>query len=199
MAYKFQLGNSILSGSIFMSDTISGSLVQATDVQTSPNSLIIGAVTVSETDVNAVAGITPGTAEANKNLVVDSNIDIANINTGSFNHIIVDSMEVSNIDITSVISETVQTINSTSTLNIDDGTIILADASSSDITITLPASSGNSGKILKFKRKDGGSNIVYLQPTTGESIDGVTNQSITLESPYSAVSLISDGIGFYII
>lgn len=199
MAYKFQLGNSILSGSIFMSDTISGSLVQATDVQTSPNSLIVGTVTVSETDVGAVAGVTPGTAAANKNLVVDSNIDFEGVNTGSFNHISVTSLEVSSINITSVISETIQTASSSKTIDIADGTIILADATSSDISLNLPASSGNSGKILKFKRKDSSSNVVNIQPSSGESIDGVTNQVVTLESPYSAVSFISDGVGYYII
>lgn len=199
MAYKFQLGNSRLSGSIYLSDTISGSLVQATDVQTSPNSLIVGAVTVSETDVGAVAGVTPGTAAANKNLVVDSNIDIENINTGSFNHIIVNSLEVSSIDITSVISETVQTISSTSTLNIDNGTIILANASSGNITITLPAASANSGKILKFKKSEGTSNVANIQPASGESIDGQSNQIVSLESPFAALSLICDGTGYYII
>jgi len=198
MAYKFQIGNAIYSGSLEVYTDISSSTMQATDVTTSPNSLIVGATTLSETDVGAVAGVTPGTASAGKNLVVDDLLDIGNINTGSFSHIIVDSMEVADINITSVISETVQSISSNSVIDPDNGTIILADASSAAITLTLPAASANNGKMFKIKKKDNSANAVNVQPASGEKIDGTTNQVISLESPYAGVMVFSDGTEFYL-
>lgn len=199
MAYKFQIGDAIYSGSITVSNDLSASTLQATDVTTSPNSLIVGTTTISETDVTAVAGVTPGTASAGKNLVVNNLLDISNINTGSFNHIVVGSMEVSALEVTSIISETIQSVASNSTLDLSQGTIILADASSSSITLTLPNALGAYGKLIKLKRKDDSSNQVNIAPQTGEKIEGTVNQTISLDSAYAAVTLFSNGTEYYVI
>ena len=99
--------------------------------------------------------------------------------------------------IESVIVESVQTISADATLSLASGTIVLCDSASGDVTITLPAASGNSGKIVKFKKIASANNVV-IDPDSGasETVDG--EASITLESPFAAVSLFSDGADWFV-
>ncbi len=94
MAYKFQLGEAVMSGSLVRS----GSLTIKTDAGvtkfsvdkdngnatslgaiTAGTSFIIGSADLNETDMEKLDGITNGTAAANKALVVDANKDIGTI------------------------------------------------------------------------------------------------------------------------
>ena len=93
------------------------------------------------------------------------------------------------------IVETVQTISDDETVNPASGRIIKANCGAGDITLTLPAASGNSGMILKIK-KISTSNNVILDGNGSETIDSQLN--ITLESPLAAVSLICDGSNWYV-
>ena len=93
------------------------------------------------------------------------------------------------------IVETVQTISADETVNPASGRIIKANCGGGDITLTLPAASGNSGMILKIK-KISTSNNVILDGNGSETIDSQLN--ITLESPLAAVSLICDGSNWYV-
>ena len=94
MAYKFQLGEAVMSGSLVRS----GSLTIKTDAGvtkfsvakdtgnatslgsiTAGTSFIIGSADLNEADMEKLDGITNGTAAANKALVVDANKDIGTI------------------------------------------------------------------------------------------------------------------------
>ena len=74
--------------------------------------------------------------------------------------------------------------------------VILADATSAAITITLPDPSTNSGKELIIQKIDSTINTVTLQPSTG-NIEGST--SISLSRQYETIILCSDGNEYKII
>jgi len=63
---------------------------------------------------------------------------------------------------------------------VDNDDIILLDAASNNITVTLQAVSGRNGRALTFKRIDSSGNTVTIQSTGSDTIDGST--SINLSS-----------------
>ena len=87
---------------------------------------------------------------------------------------------------------TTKTTNYTATTS---DNVILVNASSGDVTITLPASS--SGLNFTVKKIDSSSNTVTVASNGSETIDGSSTQVII--SQYDAISLVSDGSNFYII
>jgi len=79
----------------------------------------------------------------------------------------------------------------------DEAELLLADASSSAITFTLPtASSAGNGFYVHFKATDT-TNTITIDGSGVEQIDG--NASITLDFKYQAVTLVCDGSGWHII
>ncbi|MEJ5360205.1 MAG: hypothetical protein WHT06_16205 [Desulfobacterales bacterium] len=72
---------------------------------------------------------------------------------------------------------------------VDDDDIILLDATSNNITVTLQAVSGRNGRALTFKRTDGSSNTVSIQRTGSDTIDGGTSVSL---STYANRYLVAD-------
>lgn len=68
--------------------------------------------------------------------------------------------------------------------------VILADATSGDVTLTLPASSGNTGMLVIVK-KTNSANDVIIDGNASETIDGDTTLTITAENAY--VELICTG------
>ena len=99
-------------------------------------------------------------------------------------------------DLEGSVKESVQSINSTSTISLANGSQVLADASGGAITLTLPSAADCDGLVLKIKKQEGSSNVVTISAPAG-SIDG--ESSIALESPYAAVNIISDGTDYYIV
>lgn len=99
-------------------------------------------------------------------------------------------------DLEGSVKESVQSINSTSTISLANGSQVLADASGGAITLTLPSAADCDGIVLKIKKQEGSSNVVTISAPAG-SIDG--ESSIALESPYAAVNIISDGTDYYIV
>jgi len=73
--------------------------------------------------------------------------------------------------------------------------VILADATSGDITITLPSAS--TGLHYYIKKIDSSSNKVIVDGDGSETIDGSTTQDII--SQYDTIEIVSDGTGWYII
>jgi hypothetical protein len=71
MAYKFQLGEAKLSGSITQTD---GTFIEA------QSQLRIGSAQITETELGLIDGITAGTAEASKALVLNGSKDVSGIN-----------------------------------------------------------------------------------------------------------------------
>lgn len=71
-------------------------------------------------------------------------------------------------------------------------------ASGSAFTITLFASSGNSGKVLRIKKTDSSlSNIITLDGNGSETIDGAL--TTTLNTQYEEVTIVCDGSNWHIL
>lgn len=76
--------------------------------------------------------------------------------------------------------------------------VILANATAGAITITLPGVFGNKNVHLKIKKTDSSTNAITINPqeASGVTIDG--NSSQTINSQYGTMSVISDGILWWI-
>lgn len=68
-------------------------------------------------------------------------------------------------------------------------TYILCDASSNNITVNLPAISGNAGRVFHIKKIDSSTNTVTIDGNGSETIDGAT--TYTLNNQYTAVSVVA--------
>ncbi len=75
--------------------------------------------------------------------------------------------------------------------------IIFADATSGNVTITLPTASSFSGYNFYVKRIDGSSNTCSVARSGSDTIDGGT--SFSLDTQYFAVRVVSNGSNWYII
>lgn len=76
-------------------------------------------------------------------------------------------------------------------------TVIFANATSGNVTITLPAASGLPGYKFYVKRIDGSTNTVTVQRSSTDTIDGMT--SFTVDQQYTALSVVSNGSAWYIL
>lgn len=83
------------------------------------------------------------------------------------------------------------------TAKIDDF-MVLCDATSNDVTITLPAASTMSNRVLVVKRTDNStSNTCDIAPDTGETIDESTTNRYLI-GQYVSIELLSDGTQWWI-
>ncbi len=76
-------------------------------------------------------------------------------------------------------------------------TVVFADATSSNVTITLPAASAMAGYRFYVKRIDNSSHTVTVGRTGSDTIDGMT--SFTLDLQYTAFAVTSNGYAWYIL
>jgi len=77
-------------------------------------------------------------------------------------------------------------------------TVIIADATSNAVTITLPVASSMTGYRFYVKRKDNvTANAVTIARSGSDTIDGATSQ--TLDAQYTSATVVSDGSNWYII
>ena len=82
-------------------------------------------------------------------------------------------------------------------MNLEDA-IVLADASSNNVTITLPLASGASGRTFYVKRLDGsGSYTVTIDCSGSDTVDGET--SITIPDQWAVMGLVSNGSNWFIL
>lgn len=75
--------------------------------------------------------------------------------------------------------------------------VIFADATSGNVTITLPAAASFSGYNFYVKRIDGSSNTCSVARSGSDTIDGAT--SFLLDTQYFAVRVVSNGSNWFII
>lgn len=75
--------------------------------------------------------------------------------------------------------------------------MILLDVSGGNATITLPASTGISGRAYVVKRTDNSANTATLAADGSETIDGVANK--TLPNQYDKITVVSDGLNWYVV
>lgn len=76
-------------------------------------------------------------------------------------------------------------------------TVVFANATTGNVTITLPAASGLAGYRFYIKRIDGSANSVTIARTGTDTIDGQT--SFTLDLQYTAFGVVSNGSAWYIL
>ncbi len=76
-------------------------------------------------------------------------------------------------------------------------TVIFADATSGNVTITIPAAASFSGYRFYVKRIDGSANTCTITRSGSDTIDGAT--SFTLDVQYTSVMLVSNGTAWYIL
>jgi hypothetical protein len=91
-------------------------------------------------------------------------------------------------------SLTTKSANYTGTLI--DGTI-LGNASTGNITITLPTSVGATGRTYAIKKIDSSANVVIIATTSSQTIDGFTTENLARQ--FDAVQVQSDGSNWVII
>lgn len=75
--------------------------------------------------------------------------------------------------------------------------VIFANATSGNVTITLPTASANAGYRFDVKRIDGSANTCTVVRSGTDIIDGQTSLSLDLQ--YTAMTVVSDGIAWYIL
>lgn len=69
--------------------------------------------------------------------------------------------------------------------------LILCDATSAGFTVTLPAATGNTGKVLRIKKTDSSANAVTISRAGSDTIDGATSRKIGAQS--DDIIIVSDG------
>lgn len=80
---------------------------------------------------------------------------------------------------------------------LDKQNIILVDAISGSIAITLPDTNHHYGKWFCIKKIDSSTNAVNVNPQSGQLIDGEASKSITTQ--YNSLFILASGSNWYII
>ena len=111
--------------------------------------------------------------------------------------LVVDSLEANSVQANIAVQAMSKTGNYT--WNVDDGSMILANASGGAFTITLPAgnASGYAGLSLKVKKVDTSGNAVTVTQGASGTIDGGTH--IVMESAHAAVEIFCDGTNWHVL
>jgi|TARA_E500000318_G_scaffold65315_1_gene60325 hypothetical protein len=181
MAYKYQLGESTMSGSLTQEGDVdlSGSVSLALPGQAAA---VRGGLTVVEDSLFSSMLQIDGTLDCNSTSDFQGNANFQAKVT--FN-----GAQVGNV--TSVTSAT-YTIVATDYF-------IAANSTSNAITITMPAASSHSGRVLKIKDVGGNadSNNITIDGNSSETIDGAA--SIVLESPHAGVTLLCNGTSWFVL
>jgi len=87
-----------------------------------------------------------------------------------------------------------KTANYTAT---DTDSVLICDASSGALTVTLPSASGIAGRQYTIKRINTGTNVVTIAAASGETIDGAA--SVDLGSQYDVITVVSDGSNWWMV
>lgn len=83
------------------------------------------------------------------------------------------------------------------TVTTTDGVETILVTAASNVTITLPAASGSTGRRLTFKKVDSGSGWVAIVRAGSDTIDGAIKN--LLHKQYSFVVIVSDGTSWHVI
>lgn len=92
-------------------------------------------------------------------------------------------------------SHTTVTKNSNYTATASDE-VILVNAGSGSVTITLPSATANK-RMYDVKKIDASSNPVIIAAASGQTVDG--GSSATVKVQYASVSVISDGSNWFVV
>jgi len=198
MAYKFQLGSAILSGSLIQEGNITAeaSDVFATDLSASMTIQAGGDMTVAG-NVNLAASGKQTSVNGGLTVEEDSLFSSMLQVDG-----VLDCNSTADVQgdftFSSAIKGSVTAI--TSNYTVGGGVYVLtANSSEGGFIITMPAASSNSGRTIIIKDSGGDShtNNITISRAGADTIDG--RVSIVLESSYAAVTLVSDGSSWFIL
>jgi hypothetical protein len=90
----------------------------------------------------------------------------------------------------------IRTITVSGAATIADG-VILVDATLGAVTVTLPAVATMTGRVLVVKKKDTSANAVILDGNGAETVDDLA--TFPFATPYTAISVISNGVAWWVI
>lgn len=79
--------------------------------------------------------------------------------------------------------------------NSDD--IVLCNAAGGAFTVTLPSATGNTGRQFVVKRLNSGSNTVAVAAVGGQTIDGASSVSLSVQ--YQIITVVCDGSNWFTI
>ncbi len=79
----------------------------------------------------------------------------------------------------------------------DLDSVVLVDATSAGITVTLPDATVVSGKNITIKKTDASANAVTVDGNGSQKIDGATTASLASQNKY--ISIVSDGTNWHIV
>lgn len=91
-----------------------------------------------------------------------------------------------------IVYEKITRVTSTAYTVLSSDDVILVDASSAAVTITLPAVDDLAGKRIRIVKIDSSANIVTIEPDGSETLASASNDTIIYEN--GALELMSDGI-----
>lgn len=77
------------------------------------------------------------------------------------------------------------------------GAVLLCDASSGNLVITLPLAASSPGRVLQVKKIDSSANTVTLQCSGSDTLDGIVN--FVIEDENFSLSVVSSGSNYYLI
>ena len=127
----------------------------------------------------------------------DGNLDIASVTApiGTFS----DSLTVSGVPVvTGVPGSLIPVVTiTTDTVITQANVIVLANASSGNILVTLPATSGDAGRNYSIKKIDSTANLVTISGINSETIDGGLTATLTLQ--YENIPVVADGSNWHIL
>lgn len=112
----------------------------------------------------------------------------------------VDSVDAQHIvaDVSLVTGGTInlQTVTKTTDYTAASEVVILCDATSGDLTITLPTAVGITGRVYYIKRIDGSANTVTVDGNGTETIDDDLTKTL---NQYDCMQIVSDGSEWWIL
>lgn len=157
----------------------------------------VGNLTLAFANITSVAATFPNSYLANSSLTIgNTTISLGGTATSIGNltlaNVTITSGSISNIAIGAAIT----TKNANYTATSSDETI-LGNASTSNITITLPTAVGNTGKTFIVKKIDSTANSVIVATTSSQQIDGALTKTFTTQ--YTGIQVQNDGSNWYIL
>ncbi|MGE0763248.1 MAG: hypothetical protein AB7N80_08220 [Bdellovibrionales bacterium] len=96
----------------------------------------------------------------------------------------------------SVSNFNIDTLSGSTTLTTSED-ILLGDAASASITLTLATAVGSAGKVFEVKKIDSSSNTVIVDGASTETIDGAAN--VVLAGQNDVIRIISDGANWRVL
>jgi hypothetical protein len=86
----------------------------------------------------------------------------------------------------------IKTLSTSATLTVNEGGVVLCDATTAAVTVTLPAAAtAVRGLTFTVKKTDQSANTVTLAPAGADTIDGLPNRALT--DPNDVLEVVTDG------